>query len=60
MHLKLGGGAQHFEGAVFLKKKGAFSENKRALLCLLQNLGGARAPSAPGRYVYVPVKSSSI
>ena len=38
--------------ALFLKKKGAISKDKRALLCLLQNLGGARAPSAPGSYVY--------
>ena len=31
---------------------GAFLKNKRALLYSLQNLGGARAPSAPGSYVY--------
>ena len=35
-------GVQHFEGTIFLKKKGAFSKNKKgtSLLCLLQNLRG--------------------
>ena len=44
-HLKLGG-AQHFEGTFFLKKRGHFLEIKRALHCLLQNLGG-RCPQCP-------------
>ena len=40
-------------GHFVLKKKGHFLRIKRALLCLLQNLGGVRAPSAPpGSYVY--------
>ena len=34
------GGAPHFKGTSYLKKKGAFPKNKRAPLCLLQNLGG--------------------
>ena len=50
-HLKLGG-AQHFEGTFFFRKRGHFLKIKWAFLCLLQNLG-ARAPSAPGSYVYV-------
>ena len=33
-------GARQFEGNFYLKKKGAFSTNEGALLCLLQNLGG--------------------
>ena len=37
-------GARHFEGTSFLKKKGAFLKIKRALLCLLQNLGGHVPP----------------
>ena len=45
-HLKLGR-ARHFEGMFLLKKRGHFLKMKRALLCLLQNLGRARAPSAP-------------
>ena len=45
-HLKLKG-ARHFEGNFSLSKKGHFLKIKRALLCLLQNLRGARAPSAP-------------
>ena len=39
------GGARRLEGT-FSLKKGTFSEIKRALLCLLQSLGRARAPSA--------------
>ena len=34
-------------GQFFLNKKGHFLRIKRSLLCLLQNLGGARAPIAP-------------
>eukprot|EP00112_Aurelia_sp_Birch-Aquarium-sp1_P017464 Seg405.6 transcript_id=Seg405.6/GoldUCD/mRNA.D3Y31 product="hypothetical protein" protein_id=Seg405.6/GoldUCD/D3Y31 len=45
-HLKLGR-ARHFKGTFFIKLKGHFLKIKRALLCLLQNLGGTRAPSAP-------------
>ena len=45
-YLKLGGGTA-LRGHFFLKKKGAFIRLKSALLCLLQNLGGAHAPSAP-------------
>ena len=45
-HLKLGR-ARHFEGMFLLKKRGHFLKMKRALLCLLQNLGRARAPSVP-------------
>ena len=41
------GGGTTLRGHFFLKKKGAFFKVKRALLCLLQNLGGVRAPSAP-------------
>ena len=52
-HLKLGR-ARHFEGTFFLRKRGLFLKIKRALLCLLQNLGGALAPSAP------PVRTSMI
>ena len=36
----LGGGAQHVKGTFFIKLKGQFLKIKRALLCLLQNLGG--------------------
>ena len=39
-HLKLGGGARHFEGTFALRKKGNFLKRKRVLLCLLQNIGG--------------------
>ena len=38
-HLKLGG-ARHFEGTSSLRKRGHFLKTERALLCLLQNLGG--------------------
>ena len=51
-HLKLGG-ARHFEGAFFLRKRGHFLKVKRALLCLLQNLGRHMPPVPPGFYVYV-------
>ena len=50
-HLKLGG--HDILRALFLKKKGAFFKVKRALLSLLQNLGGACAPSS---YVYEEMK----
>ena len=50
-HLKLGG-ARHFEGTFFLRERGHFLKTKRAILCLLQNLGGARASSAPGSCIY--------
>ena len=43
-HLKLGG--HDTSRALFPQEKGAFSKIKRALLCLLPNLG-ACAPSAP-------------
>ena len=49
-------GGTTLQGHFFFKEKGAFSKIKafskieRALLCLLQNLGGgARAPNAPGQ-----------
>ena len=35
------------QGQFFLKKMGAFSKIKRALLCLLQNLAGHMPPNAP-------------
>ena len=48
-----GGGARHFEGTFFLKKKGPFSRNKKGTsLSNAKSWGGARAPSAPGSYVY--------
>ena len=52
-HLKLGG-ARHFEDTFFLRKRGYFPKMKRALLCLLQSLGGTcpQCPT-PGSYVYV-------
>ena len=37
-------GGTMLRGHFFLKKKGAFSEIKRAFLCLLQNLGGHLPP----------------
>ena len=46
-HLKLGG-ARNFEGTFFfLRKRGHFQKIKRALLCLLQNLGGHVPPVPP-------------
>ena len=39
-------------GHFFLKKKGHFLKIKRALLCLLQNLGGHVPPVPPGSYLY--------
>ena len=45
-HLKLGGGARHFEGTFFLKKNGAFSKHKKGTSCLSQNLGGT-CPQCP-------------
>ena len=51
-HLKFGGRAT-LQGHFFLKKCGAFSQTERALLCLLQNLGGTCTPVPPGSYVYV-------
>ena len=42
-------GGTTLRGHFFLKERGAFSKIERALLCLLQNLGGARAPNAPGQ-----------
>ena len=50
-HLKLGG--HDALRALFLKKKGAFSKNKMAMLCLLQHLLGQVPPVAPGSYVCV-------
>ena len=50
-HLKLGG-AQHFKSTFSLRKRGHFLKIRRALLCLLQNLGGVCAPVPPGSYVY--------
>ena len=50
-HLKLGGG-RHFEATFSLRKRGHSLEIEPALLCLLQNLRGARAPSVPGSYIY--------
>ena len=47
-------GARHFEGTFSLRKKGHFLEIKRALLCLLQNLGGHVPPVPP-----VPMSVSS-
>ena len=44
-HLKLGR-ARNFEGTFFLMKQGTLSKIKRALPCLLQNLGGTR-PQCP-------------
>ena len=38
------GGARRFEGAFFVRKRGHFLKIKRALLCLLQNLGGWHVP----------------
>ena len=40
-------GAQHFKGTLFLKKTGPFFKIKRALLCLLQNLGGTYPQGPP-------------
>ena len=45
-HLKLGR-ARRFEGTFSLRKKGHFLKIKRALLCLLQNLGGHVPPVPP-------------
>ena len=45
-HLKLGG---NFKGTFFIKLKGQLLKIKRALLCLLQNLGGT---CPPGSYVF--------
>ena len=44
----------HEASRALVPLKGHFQEIKTALLCLLQNLGGVRAPSAPGPYVYAP------
>ena len=44
-YLKLGG-ARHFEGTFSIRKRGHFLGMKRALLCLLQNLGG-KCPQCP-------------
>ena len=48
--------ARRFEGTFSFRKKGHCLKKERALICLLQNLGGASAfsaPSAPpGSYVY--------
>ena len=49
-HLKVGGGgARRFEGTFSLRKTGHFLKIERALLCLLQNLGGhvPQCPLAP-------------
>ena len=45
-HLKLGGGAT-LRGHFFLKKKGAFSENKKGTSLFIAKSWGACAPSAP-------------
>ena len=39
-------------GHFFLNKKGVFSKNKRALLCLLPNLREHVPPVPPGSYDY--------
>ena len=44
--------AQQLKGTFFHTKKWVFSENKRALLCLLQNIGGHVPPVPPGSFVY--------
>ena len=56
-HLKLGG-APHLEGTFFLRKRGHFLKTKRALLCLLQNLGGTYPQCPPGSYVYATLSLS--
>ena len=43
----LGGGGTTPQGHFFRKQKKAFSKIKRALLCLLQNLGGHVPPVPP-------------
>ena len=60
-HLKLGGGGSTLRGHFSLKKKEGFPRNERAFLCLLQKIfEGAPAPSAPGFYVYVMRKDTTI
>ena len=50
-HLKLGG-TQYFAGTLFLRKRGHFLKINRALLRLLQNIGGY-VPQVPhGLYFY--------
>ena len=43
----LGGGGKTLQGHFFIKLKGLSLNIKRALLCLLQNLGGGSAPVPP-------------
>ena len=40
-------GARRFKGTFVLKKKGACSKHEKGTSLLIENLGGARAPSAP-------------
>ena len=53
-HFKLGG-ARNFEGTLFLKRRGALSRNKKGTSLFIAKSWGARAPSAPGSYIYGPV-----
>ena len=46
-HLKLGGGAWHFEGTFFLKKKGACPKHEKGTSLFIEKSWGALAPSAP-------------
>ena len=55
-HLKLGGGARHFEGTFSLRKKRYFLKMK-GLFFVCRKILGASAPSAPGSYVYVGIEA---
>ena len=51
----LGGGARHFERTFSLKRKGAFSKNKKGTSLFIAKSWGAHPASTPhlGSYVYV-------
>ena len=50
------GGARHFEGTFFFRKRGHFLKIKMGTSLFIAKSWGARAPSAPGSYVYVSLE----
>ena len=59
-HLKLGGGHNTSTARFSLRRRGHLLNMKRALLCLLKNLGGHVPPVPPGSYVSDGVAANQI
>ena len=54
-YLKLGG-ARHFEGMFFLKKKGASSKHEKGPSLFIEKSWGYVPPVPPGSYISVEMK----